>query len=73
MGLRASGVAAGVLMIRNTEIYDGPAGRSYEGAAVAGMATITLIAGVVLAVTGKTRIREGLHRRVSMIPGGVRF
>jgi len=71
--ISASGVAAGALMIHNTVIYDGPAGRSYEGAAVVGMASITLIAGVVLAVTGKSRIREGRSSRVAMIPGGVAF
>lgn len=71
--ISASGVAAGALMIRNTEIYDGYAGRSYEGAAVVGMASITLIAGIVLAVKGKSRIREGRRSRVAMIPGGVAF
>lgn len=71
--ISASGVAAGALMIHNTEIYDGYAGRSYEGAAVVGMASITLIAGIVLAVKGKSRIREGRRSRVAMIPGGVAF
>ncbi len=71
--ISATGVAAGLIMIRNTEYYGGHAGRSYEGAAVAGMASITLVAGVVLAATGRSKIRKGDASRVALIPGGIAF
>jgi len=70
--ISASGVATGAIMVRNTATYADPARRSYEGLLVVGMAAITLVAGVGMALAGKTRIRES-RRRVALLPNGVAF
>ncbi len=72
--LSATGVAMGAVMVRNTTSYADPARRSYEGYLVVGMAAITLIAGVGMAVGGKSRIRRSRSGgRVALRAGGLSF
>ncbi|MCB9569348.1 MAG: hypothetical protein H6710_19395 [Myxococcales bacterium] len=72
--LSATGVITGVAMIRDTALYADRETRTYEGYLVGGMAAITLIAGVAMAVTGKTRVRErATGQRLALLPAGVAF
>ena len=61
-------------MVRNTTKYVDPNRRTYEGYLVIGMATLTMIAGISMALSGKSRLRERrADKRVAMIPMGVAF
>ncbi|MEZ4383706.1 MAG: hypothetical protein R3A79_20410 [Nannocystaceae bacterium] len=72
--LSATGVGTGLMMVRNTTHYSDPARRSYEGYIVMGMAAVTMIAGVGMALSSKSRLRERKAKgRVAMLPMGVAF
>ncbi|HFE46659.1 MAG TPA: hypothetical protein ENJ18_14385 [Nannocystis exedens] len=72
--MSATGVAAGAIMLGNTAYYEDPARRSYEGFVVAGMGAVTLIAGIGMAIAGKSRIRKSrADARVALRAGGLSF
>ena len=72
--LSGAGVAIGLAMLRTSGSLDPPSRRSYEGAIVVGMASLTLITGVAMVVSGRTRIAPAkAPRRVALAPGGLAF
>lgn len=72
--LSSFGLVTGAVMIDATARFDDRSRRSYEGYVVLGMATLTFIAGVAMAASNRTKVREAPKgRRLALLPGGFAF
>lgn len=72
--LSSFGLITGAVMVDATARFEDRSRRSYEGYVVLGMAGLTFIAGVAMAASNRTKVREGREgRRLALLPGGFAF
>ncbi|MEZ4454070.1 MAG: hypothetical protein R3B09_31740 [Nannocystaceae bacterium] len=68
------GMVTGAVMVDATARFADHDRRSYEGYLVLGMASVTYVAGIAMAIANRTAVREAPKgRRLALIPGGVAF